>query len=218
MGIPREVPGLSAQTINLIKHKAWSLIGTIGFTWSDRDDLEQELVLDILRRLPRFDPERAQLMTFVVRVLDNKIASIIEARTCPSTRFPTARILAQRTHAGPGGLHHRARRRDRPGRLPAARRLAKPPAPRAPEPQGRHRARASRSAPGPPGAVRPPAVPERHRDLRRDRCSALPHLRQHRQAAEASSSRPGLGPTSVPPTCRWRQPVESSPTRKRGQL
>lgn len=87
MGIPREVPGLSAQTINLIKHKAWSLIGTVGFTWSDRDDLEQELVLDILRRLPRFDPERAQLMTFIVRVVDNKIASMIEARTCPTSDF-----------------------------------------------------------------------------------------------------------------------------------
>lgn len=80
MGIPRNIPGLSAQTINLIKHKAWTLIGTIGFTISDREDLEQELALDILRRLPKFDPERAQLMTFIARIIDNKIASIIEAR------------------------------------------------------------------------------------------------------------------------------------------
>lgn len=80
MGIPRHIPGLSAQAINLIKHKAWTLIGTIGFTISDRDDLEQELALDILRRLPKFDPERAQLMTFIARIIDNKIASIIEAR------------------------------------------------------------------------------------------------------------------------------------------
>ena len=40
-----------------------------------------------MRRLPRFDPERAQLITFVARVLDNKIASIIEARTCPTNDF-----------------------------------------------------------------------------------------------------------------------------------
>jgi len=83
MGIPREVPGLSAQAINFIKHKAWTLMGTVGFTYSDRDDLEQELLIDLLRRLPRFDPERAQFMTFVVRVVDNKIASIIEDRTRP---------------------------------------------------------------------------------------------------------------------------------------
>lgn len=80
MGIPRHIPGLSAQTINLIKHKAWTLIGTIGFTISDRDDIEQELAIDILRRLPKFDPQRAQLMTFITRVIDNKIASIIESR------------------------------------------------------------------------------------------------------------------------------------------
>ncbi len=87
MGIPREVPGLSAQTINLIKHKAFSLIGTVGFTWSDRDDLEQELVLDVLRRLPRYDPERAQLITFVAHLLDNKIATIIKSRTGPTNDF-----------------------------------------------------------------------------------------------------------------------------------
>lgn len=80
MGIPRDIPGLSSQVINLIKHKAWSLIGTIGFTISDRDDLEQELALDLLKRLPKFDPDRAQLITFITRILDNKIASIIEAR------------------------------------------------------------------------------------------------------------------------------------------
>lgn len=80
MGIPRNIPGLNSQTINLIKHKAWGLIGTIGFTASDRDDIEQELAIDILRRLPKFDPERAQLATFIARIIDNKIASIIESR------------------------------------------------------------------------------------------------------------------------------------------
>lgn len=80
MGIPRNIPGLNDQIINLIKHKAWSLVGTIGFTISDRDDLEQELVLDLIKRLPKFDPNRAQLMTFVARIIDNKIASMIEAR------------------------------------------------------------------------------------------------------------------------------------------
>ena len=80
MGIPRNIPGLNSQTINLIKHKAWGLIGSVGFTWSDRDDLEQELVIDILQRLPKFDPDRAQLATFIVRLVDNKIASMIEAR------------------------------------------------------------------------------------------------------------------------------------------
>jgi RNA polymerase sigma-70 factor, ECF subfamily len=91
MGIPRDIPGLNTQTINLIKHKAWGLIGTIGFTASDRDDIEQELAIDVLRRLPRYNPERAQLATFIVRIIDNKIASIIEAR---KSRFYDFRLHA----------------------------------------------------------------------------------------------------------------------------
>ncbi|MCL5103670.1 MAG: RNA polymerase subunit sigma-24 [Armatimonadetes bacterium] len=80
MGIPRGFGGLDAQMINLIKHKAWGLVGTIGFTISDRDDIEQELALHLIKCLPRFDSERGRPMTFVARVLDNKIATMVEAR------------------------------------------------------------------------------------------------------------------------------------------
>ncbi|MHB1459470.1 MAG: sigma-70 family RNA polymerase sigma factor, partial [Armatimonadota bacterium] len=76
MSIPRSIPGLNDQVINLIKHKAWSLIGNIGFTKSDRDDIEQELALDLIRRLHRFDSDRSQLATFAAHILDKKIASI----------------------------------------------------------------------------------------------------------------------------------------------
>ena len=103
MGIPREVPGLSAQAINFIKHKAYALIDTVGFTYSDRDDLEHELLLDLLQRLPRFNPERAQFMTFVVRVVDNKIASIIEDRTRPLYDFRLHAYSLNERMRGPDG-------------------------------------------------------------------------------------------------------------------
>jgi len=38
------------------------------------------MVLDLLRRLPKFNPERAQLNTFIARVVEHKVATIIEAR------------------------------------------------------------------------------------------------------------------------------------------
>ncbi len=42
----------------VIKAKAKQLVGRYGFTESDREDIEQELRLRILRRLQDYDPER----------------------------------------------------------------------------------------------------------------------------------------------------------------
>lgn len=62
----------------LIRHKARQLIGRYGFVSDDRKDIEQELALDLLRRLSKFNPELASQNTFIARVVDHKIASMIE--------------------------------------------------------------------------------------------------------------------------------------------
>ena len=80
MGIPSNYANLDESIIHLIKFKSWTLIGKIGYTFSDRDDIEQELAVHIVDRLKHFDPSRGKLSTFVSRVVDNKIASMIEAR------------------------------------------------------------------------------------------------------------------------------------------
>jgi RNA polymerase sigma-70 factor (ECF subfamily) len=80
MGFDNHYEGIDEYAVQLIKYKARQLVGRVGFTESDRDDLEQELMLDLLRRLPKFNPDRAQRNTFIARVVDHKIATIIEAR------------------------------------------------------------------------------------------------------------------------------------------
>jgi len=60
--------------------KARQMIGRNGFTESDFQDLRQELLADILARLPKFDAKRAGAKTFVSRLIDNRIANIIEHR------------------------------------------------------------------------------------------------------------------------------------------
>jgi len=65
---------------NLIRHKARQLVGTYGFTEADREDLEQELRIDLLRRLGKYDPTKAKLSTFTARIVEHRIATIIEAR------------------------------------------------------------------------------------------------------------------------------------------
>lgn len=64
----------------LIKCKARRLVRRAAFVRSDQEDIEQELRLDLLRRLSSFDPSKATLNTFADRVVRHKIASIIEAR------------------------------------------------------------------------------------------------------------------------------------------
>ena len=80
MGFDKHDDGIDPYAVQLIKYKARQLVGQAGFTVSDRDDLEQELVLDLLRRLPKYDPERAQLNTFIARVVEHRVASLIEAQ------------------------------------------------------------------------------------------------------------------------------------------
>ncbi len=60
--------------------KARQLIGRSGFTEADFQDLRQELLADVLARLPKFDGRRASAKTFVSRLIDNRIATILEHR------------------------------------------------------------------------------------------------------------------------------------------
>ena len=73
--------GITEYAAELIHHKARQLVGTAGFTRDDVEDLEQEMRLDLLERLPKFDPSRATYNTFVSRLVERKISNLIRHRT-----------------------------------------------------------------------------------------------------------------------------------------
>lgn len=64
-----------------IRHKARSLVGKVGFTNSDIKDIEQEMALDLIQRMPKFDPNKAAHTTISARVIDRKLSKIIRHRT-----------------------------------------------------------------------------------------------------------------------------------------
>jgi RNA polymerase sigma-70 factor (ECF subfamily) len=64
----------------LFRFKARQLTCQPGFRLDERCDLEQDLLCDLLDRLPKFNPAKAQLNTFVARVIERRIASIIRFR------------------------------------------------------------------------------------------------------------------------------------------
>lgn len=71
---------LSDYAFELIYHKARQLVGKAGFTWDDVEDIEQELTLDLLERLAKFDPAKATYNTFVARIVERKISKLIRHR------------------------------------------------------------------------------------------------------------------------------------------
>lgn len=80
MGSENKYRGLDEFAVKLIKHKARRLVRSAGFVDADRADLEQELLTDLLQRQPRFNPALAKLETFITRVVDHHVATIVQAQ------------------------------------------------------------------------------------------------------------------------------------------
>jgi len=76
-----ETDGRPSQwAASLIRKKARLLIGSYGFSTSDREDIEQELWYHLLKRQGAYDPSRGKISTFIARILDNRIRTMIEHR------------------------------------------------------------------------------------------------------------------------------------------
>ena len=74
-------PKVDAYAAELIRCKACQLVGKAGLTARDVDDLIQELTAELLECLPKFDPQRASLKTYVSCVVGRKAYRIIRGRT-----------------------------------------------------------------------------------------------------------------------------------------
>jgi hypothetical protein len=81
--------GLPARTIRRIRFLASKLNRQNAIPGMDREDIEQDLVLDLLQRIGRHDPARASLETFAEHVLDNRVATL----TRPCARLRTERQM-----------------------------------------------------------------------------------------------------------------------------
>jgi RNA polymerase sigma factor (sigma-70 family) len=73
-------PEINEYAESAIRVKARQLVGTAGFTTSDVADIEQELRVELLLRLPKFDPQKATYNTFVTRIVEGKAAKLVRHR------------------------------------------------------------------------------------------------------------------------------------------
>ena len=67
----------------IISHRLRKLARRMRLAELGRQDLEQDLLCDVLERLPRFDPSRGTLGTFIARVVERRIATIVRHRQAP---------------------------------------------------------------------------------------------------------------------------------------
>jgi RNA polymerase sigma-70 factor (ECF subfamily) len=65
----------------LARHHAGRAVGRAGLTRSDRDDLEQEALFELVRRVRQFDAARGPRDSFVIHVARHAAARVIEQRT-----------------------------------------------------------------------------------------------------------------------------------------
>ena len=80
-------PRLDGFALRFIRCKVNQLIGRAGLTESDREDLFQEFVLDLLQRRRHYDPRTATWEAFVVVVCQNCAARIIERQQAQKRTF-----------------------------------------------------------------------------------------------------------------------------------
>jgi len=80
MGNKNNYKGLDEYAVKSIRIRARQLVGKAGLVEADIPDLEQELAVDLWRRLPSYDPARATRKTFIARVVEHRVATILEAR------------------------------------------------------------------------------------------------------------------------------------------
>lgn len=77
---PRRIE-LDPYVANLIRRKARQLVGHYGFRTTDREDIEEDLTVDLLRRMPNYDASRSGFRTFATRVVEHAVARMAEYRT-----------------------------------------------------------------------------------------------------------------------------------------
>lgn len=80
MGFDKHSEAIDDCAAQLIRHKANQLVGKYGFTRTDREDLEQEMMLYLLVKAPSFDDQRSSWPAFVTLVINNAIADIAAKR------------------------------------------------------------------------------------------------------------------------------------------
>lgn len=110
--------GIDSYATKLIRYKAYSMVGKAGFCEADRPDLEQDMMLDLLQRLDKYNPAKASKNTFISRIVENRICTILESRhTCRRDWRLCLTSLNEKIRNCEGGIAERIDMLDTDGKI-----------------------------------------------------------------------------------------------------
>ncbi len=72
-----------SMALRAVQVRAAAAVATGRATAADREDLEQDALVDLCAALRHYDPARASLRTFLERVADKRFASLLRRRRSP---------------------------------------------------------------------------------------------------------------------------------------
>ncbi|MBI9017338.1 MAG: hypothetical protein JEZ07_08780 [Phycisphaerae bacterium] len=70
-----------------IEITARKLIGKCGITRDDLEDIQSEMMLDVIRRIPKHDNLRWSIKTFIPHIVNRKAFQILRHQRCSKTRI-----------------------------------------------------------------------------------------------------------------------------------
>lgn len=123
---PNSRPLIDDFAARLIRRKARQLVGQAGFTRSDMDDIEQELVLKLLKHRSAYDPAQSHWHAFVTTVVERHTATILRNKRMEKrdhTRVCSLSIIVDDPINGPYELAQTIGRSELDRRLGLATRL-----------------------------------------------------------------------------------------------
>jgi hypothetical protein len=89
----REFPQqIDPEIMRLTRFKSRQLAGRYGFLRYDAEDIQHDLLLDYLQRSKSFDSHRCSRRTFAQRIVNNRIATILEARKAACRDYRVRRL------------------------------------------------------------------------------------------------------------------------------
>lgn len=80
MDTNRSIHDFDDFALDMVNIKATQLVGKAGFTLDDIDDIKQDMILDLLERLAKYDPSKSNFKLFVTCVIDRKGRNLIRHR------------------------------------------------------------------------------------------------------------------------------------------
>ena len=96
--------GIDEYAVRVVRHHARALVRRGVLRAAELEDAEQEFALDLLQRLPHFDPERATYRTFVSRVVRNRAARMAAATRTEKARLARGAVSLHEVVADAEGL------------------------------------------------------------------------------------------------------------------